>query len=175
MMEANFYLLFVNLLDYPKRAALSLFDDFLKIVKNSYPSEIPKLETLELEYTKLFINAHPFVPAPPFASFYLSSGDIYNEVENYYKKAEYLIEARDFPPDYLIYELVFLSNLLNDEKAEIEREFLEEHFLPWFGKFSQKVKESDETGFYYFISENINTFLKNRLKELRNGKTDIPS
>ena len=175
MMETNFYLLFANLLDYPKKGVLSLFENFLKTVKKSYPSKIPEFETLELEYTKLFINAYPFVPAPPYASFYINSVDVYNEVENYYKKAEYLIEARDFPPDYLIYELIFLSNLLNDKKAGIEREFLEEHFLPWFEKFSQKVKENDGTGFYYFLCENTNTFLKNRLKELRNGKTDIPS
>jgi len=175
MENNNFYLVFANLLDYPKDYSSSLFNEFKKLVGEKIKKEIPDLDTMEVEYTRLFINAHPFVPAPPYASLYLSSYDVYEEVENYYKKSNYAIEARAFPPDYLIYELIFLSNLFNDKNFKAEREFLKEHFLVWFNEFVKKVEENDNMGFYSFICRNINNFLKNRLKELENGKTDIPS
>ncbi len=175
-MEINkFYLIFANLLDYPSEDRVKLFNDFLSIVNNTFSGQLPSIDTLELEYTKLFINAHPFVPAPPFASVYLPSENIYDIVENFYKRGNYLIDDRKFPPDYLIYELVFLFNLFNDKNYRLEGEFLNSHFIPWFQKFSIKVKENDETGFYSFITEKIEIFLKNRLKELENGKTDIPT
>ena len=173
MNKDNFYLIFANLLDYPNEEKLSLFGKFENIVGFHHNEKIPSLDDLEIEYTKLFVNAHPFVPAPPFASVYLNSENLYDEVESFYKSGGYAIEAREFPPDYLIYELVFLSNLLNDKKYKAERKFLSSHFLPWFVRFIEKVKKNDDTGFYSFICEKIGVFLNNRLKELKDGETDL--
>ncbi len=173
MEKINFYLIFANLLDYPDEKKLSLFERFENIVGLHYTGEIPPLENLEIEYTKLFVNAHPYLPAPPFASVYLNSENLYDEIESFYQSVGYGIETREFPPDYLIYELVFLSNLFNDENYKAERKFLISHFLPWFEKFVKKVKENDETGFYSFICEKINIFLNNRLKELKDGETNL--
>jgi ArsR family transcriptional regulator len=175
MISDNFYFIFALLFDYPNNKTKEYFEKFIKILNISDNMELSDIDNLELSYTSLFINSYPSVPAPPYSSSYISRPDIYDIVENYYKLGGYIIDTRNQPPDYLIFELIFLSNLYNDNNILLEQKFLEEHFIKWFEKFTSKIINSEEEGFYPYIAEKSLNFIKNRLKELKYGKTDFPS
>lgn len=171
----NIYIVFALLFDYPNNKTKEYFENFLKILNISDNFDIPNIDNLELSHTSLFINNYPSVPAPPYASSYILRPDLYEHIENYYKLGGYLIENRNQPPDYLIFELIFLSNLFNDNNILLEWKFLEEHFLLWFEKFTDKIINSGKNGFYSYIAKQTLNFIKNRLKELKHGKTNFPS
>ncbi len=175
MISENFYYIFASIFDYPNNGLKTAFLKFKNLLNLNDKTELPEKDEMELSYTSLFINNYPSVPVPPYASSYLSDIDIYNTVEKYYKLGGYYIEDRSQPSDYLIFELIFLSNLYNDNNILLEQKFLEEHFILWFNKFSTKIADNDKSGFYSYIAKNILSFLKNRLKELKYGKENLPS
>ncbi len=164
----NLYTNIALLFEYPEYDILdSIKDNELFYIEKK---DFQEIEKLEIEYTKLFINDYPQIIAPPFASAYFGVRDkIYDYVEGFYKKAGYLIKKRDFPPDYLIYELIFLGNLKEDKNTEFEKKFLEEHFLLWFKEFKTSIVESGESKFYSKIAEKSHWLLNKRLKELKSG------
>jgi len=125
------------------------------------------LQALQVEYTRLFINAVPHVPAPPYASAYFGQGMLMNEPAETalqaYRRAE-LDLAEDFGdlPDHLAAELEFLSRLEEQtieaqEKGETERaqnwadqkeDFLSRQLKPWLPEFGRRVEEAARMSFY---------------------------
>ncbi len=98
------------------------------------------VEQLQIEHTRLFINAVPTVPAPPYASAHLDGllmGTAAEQALLFYRQHGY--EPRDSadPPDGLVTELEFLALVSDDE--QVEEEFLAGCFRPWFGTFREKV------------------------------------
>ena len=111
------------------------------------------LEELQLEYTRLFINAVPHTIAPPFGSVYLEKdrslyGNTTERVRNYYRSHNFDLINPGAIPDDIVIELEFLSVLasLNNEKAE--QEFLEKYFRPWFVTFRDIVLIEARHPFY---------------------------
>jgi len=125
------------------------------------------LQALQVEYTYLFINAVPRVPAPPYASAYTAQGLLMGEqaeaVLLAYRQAG-LTLAKDYHdlPDHLAAELEFLAWLGEqavaaheageDEQAQAwlsqQRVFLHEQVQPWLPTFCQRVEEAARMPFY---------------------------
>ncbi len=169
MQGVNIYHKIAFLFEYPQKETL---EQILKISKENSIKISP--EEVEIQYTKLFINHYPHTIAPPFASSYIGKSDeVYDYVEEFYKISGYKINSREFPPDYLIYELVFLGNLYDEKNSEKESEFLENHFISWFSKFVKRIVESKESEIYSLISRESLLIINNRLKELKSGEENF--
>ncbi len=125
------------------------------------------LEALQVEYTYLFINAVPHVPAPPYASAYAGDGLLMGEpaeaaVRAYRMAGLELAEDYHNLPDHLAAELEFLgwlgeegaSALVggDDERARelvnLLRRFLLEQVRPWVPEFRQRVEEAARMTLY---------------------------
>lgn len=125
------------------------------------------LQALQVEYTYLFINAVPHVPAPPYASAYSDRGLLMGEpaeaASRAYRQAG-LGLAEDYHdlPDHLAAELSFLAWLgeqavaaheARDEDrareciAQQER-FLRDQLQLWLPMFCQRVEKAARIPFY---------------------------
>lgn len=125
-------------------------------LKNSscgFQSEDELLSELQSEYTYLFINAPGQLPAPPYASVYLSKDQLcglrIHEVLEFYRAAGVGVPASFSDlPDHLAVELEFMVYLLQNNLLELREQFLKEHFLLWVPAFSAKVQQAARQEFY---------------------------
>lgn len=121
------------------------------------------LEKLQLEYTRLFINAVPHVLAPPYASVYAHDdgtlyGQITEQTKKFYKEKGYALNSEDIP-DHIVYELEFLAILVVQDKYGFEV-FLTTLFYPWFTKFQKKVLKETNNAFFEIIIKLIDFFTR---------------
>lgn len=122
-----------------------------------------KLEDLQVEHTRLFINGVPHVAAPPYGSVYLEKtlrGRYSEEILAFYHSSGYTLKEKADLPDNLIHQLEFLSFLAEDNNREREEEFLSRFFLPWFPIFAARVLEQAQHPFYRIIVRIIDFFTK---------------
>ena len=141
-------------------------DSWLK----SYEDDEKLLTDLRIEYTYLFINAIPHVPAPPYESAYtdrgLLMGEPVSEVLRTYREAGLTMsESYDALPDHVAAELEFMFYLVRQETVtsestqleradvwrERQRQFLSEHLLRWMPSFLERVTASARRPFYRLL------------------------
>lgn len=121
------------------------------------------LEDLQVEHTRLFINALPSVLAPPYASVYIGTdGSLYGpfaeKTKAFYRQKGYSL-AQDDLPDHIVYELEFLA-ILSEEDQEACEEFLKTLFLPWFPQFCERVLSEAQHTFYPVMVQLIDFFTR---------------
>lgn len=136
-------------------------DDLRQAVSN----DPDPLETIQVEHTRLFINAAPHVIAPPYGSVYMQGeGTLMNKsterVRDFYRQRGFDLADGNEIADHLIYELEFLGLLAESGKPEDEELFLEKCFRPWFGKFHDRVIEGADHQFYRVMVRLIDFFTK---------------
>ena len=129
------------------------------------------LTTLQIEYTYLFINAVPRVPAPPYESAYTGQGMLMGEpvsqvLQAYQEAGLTMHQDYDALPDHMAAELEFMFYLVQqeaiaeqsgeDEEAQgwraRQRRFLAEHLLRWGPSFQEKVAASARQPFYRLMA-----------------------
>ena len=144
------------------------------------PNEQTALEELQVEYTRLFVNAYPGIPAPPYGSIYLEEdglvwGDTTVDALKIYTEAGLKI-ADDFHdiPDHIAAALEFVWYLLREElkaieekdnerclrMSSIQKRFLTNHLLRWAPSFLSKVIESTRSPFYREVAVLAREFIK---------------
>jgi len=121
------------------------------------------LEDMQVEHTRLFINAVPSVLAPPYASVYAHVdgtlyGPIAEKTKDFYKEKGYSLAQEDLP-DHIVYELEFLAILAEQNQEDCE-EFLKTLFLPWFPHFYDRVLAEGHHPFYPVVVRLIDFFTK---------------
>ena len=113
---------------------------------------------LQNEYVRLFINALPEVPCPPYGSVYLESclmGESTVRLARLYHSYGFITGEM---PDHIAVELEFLAvlNLLGEEIQEEsiarDRDLVAEHMKQWTPRFLDQVQENDRSGFYCLVS-----------------------
>jgi TorA maturation chaperone TorD len=132
--------------------------------------ELPLLE-IEIEYTYLFVNSRPHVPAPPYESAYsdkgLLMGRAVSQVLCAYRDAGVVMrEVSGLLPDHMTSELEFMAYLAQQEAAtlrdaparakawkERQRRFLAEHLLCWGPAFLTRVENHACRPFYAQIGD----------------------
>ncbi len=141
--------------------------DEIEAIQQSVIQHSDFVEELQVEHTRLFINAAPHVIAPPYGSVYQNhslAGQYSEDVHLFYRENGYdLGEKSDFA-DNLTYQLEFLSYIAKEGKSKIQQEFLFRFFLPWFGEFSSRVREEAQLPFYPVIISLIDFFTKEEEK-----------
>ncbi len=155
---------------------------------------------LKREYTRLFITAHPKLPAPPYGSLYLEDkgmiwGETTVEAVKLYAEAG-LKAAEDFKdvPDHFAAELEFMWYLIREglkakgitsdgktdgvpdkERASmvssIEKKFLCNHLVKWAPPFLDRVMESTRSAFYREIANLAKEFFDSEIEILDNSST----
>ncbi|MFZ5774347.1 MAG: TorD/DmsD family molecular chaperone [Thermodesulfobacteriota bacterium] len=129
------------------------------------------LERIQVEHTRLFVNAVPSVVAPPYGSVYLSDdGMLYGQsavnTKNFYRERGFDLAGEADIPDHITFELEFLALLASEGKSDDEELFLRQHFRPWFPKFRARVLEGGRHPFYRVLVNLIDFFTR---EELDNG------
>lgn len=129
------------------------FDNNAIDLRQAYYANKEGLEQLQIEYTRLFINAIPAVIAPPYSSVYLDQeGNLYGPsavwVRRFYQQNGFELAGEADIPDHLSLELEFIALLIDDHQEEVAEQFLKEHFRLWFPHFRNRVM-SESTNSYY--------------------------
>jgi TorA maturation chaperone TorD len=106
----------------------------------------------ESEFVRLFVNAMPEVPCPPYASVYLEGelyGSVTNRVRDLYRK--WGVDTAEVP-DHFAVEAAFMAGLLtaagNHRDAASDLAWLQDHLRRWAPTFLARVQEEDRTGVY---------------------------
>ncbi len=129
-------------------------------------SDIDKcMNDLQIEYTRLFINAAPHLIAPPYGSFYLDGdrtlqGKSTQKTRDFFRQYGYDLADESEPADHIRFELEFLSALLKENQLEAENTFLTTIFRPWFTQFNNRVLEDKGHPFYRVSVQLIDFFTK---------------
>jgi len=137
------------------------------------------LQELQLEYTRLFVNAYPRIPTPPYSSVYLGEdrlvwGQSTAQAARLYEAAG-LHLAEDFAeiPDHIAAEMEFASYLIVEQQrkqgdscdsirglAAIEEEFLSRHLFQWAPTFFGRVAECSRIAFYRLAAGMARRFIE---------------
>ncbi|MFH1216253.1 MAG: molecular chaperone TorD family protein [Pseudomonadota bacterium] len=139
-------------------------DELRKAQKESFDF----IEDIQVEHTRLFINAVPHVIAPPYASVhYKGDGTFYGSriaeaTKKFYREKGFSLVKEDDLPDHIVYELEFLA-LLTQEDEKGEREFLDKFFIPWFSIFMKKVTREAHHPYYRVVMKLIDFFTREGL------------
>jgi len=136
-----------------ERAGLAVFS----------PPTAAVIEELRIEHTRLFINAVPHVPAPPYGSVYVGGGGclyggLAEKTRRFYRSCGYDLATASDLPDNLVHELQFLAFLQEEGREEEELQFLRELFRPWFGAFRDRVRREARHPFYRVLVGLIDFF-----------------
>ncbi len=123
------------------------------------------LEDLQVEYTRLFINAVPGVIAPLYGSVYLSSdGKLYGpsavKTKEFYRSCGFDMSSEWDMPDHICLELEFLALLAEEGQEDEEERFLNECFRTWFPAFRDKVLNEVRHPFYRVLVNLIDFFTR---------------
>ena len=123
------------------------------------------IETLQIEHTRLFINAVPHVIAPPYGSVYMrGEGTVMNRstelIREFYRQRGFELAPGTEIADHIVCELEFLSLLAESGEQEDEEKFLHKFFRPWFGKFHDRIIEGADHHFYRVVVRLIDFFTK---------------
>jgi TorA maturation chaperone TorD len=144
-----------------------------KITINSAvnPIDAENLSELRAEYTRLFINAPRKVPAPPYASVYLSGNrrlmqEGYDEAIRFYLEAGIEPIKGPEPADHIFYELEFIAMLLETGQHALLCRFLKEHILKWYPQFLEHILRADPAFYYEAFAKITMSSLINLEKEL---------
>jgi len=171
----------VEILSVGGQDTIQGLDNWLK----SYEDDEKLLTDLRIEYTYLFINAIPHVPAPPYESAYtdrgLLMGEPVSEVLRTYREAGLTMsESYDALPDHVAAELEFMFYLVRQETVasestqqeradvwrERQRQFLSEHLLRWMPSFLERVTASARRPFYRLLGHLTKVILGSEKKYL---------
>ena len=175
---SKFYLFLSQLMCFPEEHLLT--DEFLDVYEYwlkefdmskehqlflECRKEDNLLETLQIEYTRLFINAIPHLIAAPYASVYQKSdqdlqGKITEKTRDFYREQGFDIVNTAEPADHIRFELEFLAALTSSNKTEEEEQFLQQLFRPWFTQFKARVVEGAKHPYYAMAVEIIDQFTR---------------
>lgn len=154
--------------------------------------ETKLITELEVEYTRLFIGPNGHIS--PHESIQRGEdrhwGDYTVEVNKFYEQNGFAtVDDYRGMPDHISVELLFLSNLVEEEKNTInqndidsfhqiiqkEYDFIKQHPLIWINEFADKVCESAEYEFYKILSKFCSDFLVDEFHYLENTLAELNS
>ncbi len=128
---------------------------------------------LRVDYTRLFINAYPKVPAPPYGSVYLDGGHVWGQsttaaLKMYQAYGLDSMASCQEPPDHIGAELEFMAYLTGAALDEAgphqlvngQKMFFQQHLGRWFGVFFNRVQQHDAEGFYGSVAAAARPFLE---------------
>lgn len=132
---------------------------------------------LAVEYTRLFVNAVPRVPCPPYESVYregATMGESTIAVLSRYQEGGLEVQ-RNFHdlPDHVAVELEFLHYLLTKGDTQAHDRFVREHSSRWVSAFSSAVADNDRIGFYRHAAAILDRMIMELAADLDDREVDL--
>ncbi len=177
------YKTFAKLFNYPDEELIEwiksgVISEFLELIKmdevkivernqwNKLNSKSDLLEVLQVEFTHLFINSFPSIPAPLYKSFYedneIMGSSIASLIDTYEKYGFEVSKTSNELPDNLVLQFEFVSLLINDNVSLNEQYgFISEFILSWTKKLEEKIVQNANLDFYKDLLFTVNNFLIN--------------
>ncbi len=108
-----------------------------------------------------FLFSYPHGSLQPIESvFSVSTEAGYRNIHDVYARAGLVLdESYEVVPDHLSIELLFMSYLIENGKAEQARIFLEQHLMNWVPYYCDEVMKQAKTAFYRDIAGIVKDFL----------------
>ncbi len=144
---------------------------------------ISGLESLKIDYSKLFVGPYGLL-APPYGSVYLEDtrrvmGNSTMDVRNKYEEVGLDISLKE-APDHIAIELEFIYFLIFKEIEAIKNSdfevairylekqqvFLETHLGAWVSEFANNVEANAQTSFYKNLARLTKSFVEEDLESL---------
>ncbi|PKL52469.1 MAG: hypothetical protein CVV37_01115 [Nitrospira bacterium HGW-Nitrospira-1] len=142
-------------------------EDMLRTIKEDFELESEETaEEIRRDFDRLF--SYPEGKLPPIESFFLtlentSSAD---EVSVFYAGAGLAIDEEfELIPDHLYLEFLFMSYLIETNKYDLQKKFLEEHLMNWVPYYCDELAKQAKTVFYREIAEITYDFLASESEE----------
>ncbi|MCL4371663.1 MAG: molecular chaperone TorD family protein [Chloroflexi bacterium] len=126
------------------------------------------LEQLQGEHTRLFINAYPHVPCPPYESVYRDGellGQAAEEMDVLCRRWGLSVDGEEV--DHAGVELEFTSFLLtigSPEAMATAEHFLVEHLRSWLPRFAGDMVRESRLGFYQAVGRLLAAVLEHGVK-----------
>ena len=134
--------------------------------------EVKDFKKLQVEYTRLFINAFPHVPCAPYESFFkfkrLSDPSILMSLKSFYNKLGY--DAESEATDHISTELEFMylvlayDSLSGEEKLRLQFDFFSKHLSTWVMDFVKCVKSNSKEEIYLILSKKLEEFMREEIE-----------
>jgi len=125
------------------------------------------LDRVQGEYTRLFINAFPHLPCPPYESAYRSRsliGKATELVAATYR--EWGLEVDDKSADHVGAELEFMAFLIrlsledaHTDTTDAQKAFFRDHIMKWMPEFAADLDREASLGLYGSVARTLTTFL----------------
>jgi len=119
------------------------------------------IETLEAEYTSLFVTGYPKTPCPPYFSAYQTGLVVSDFTEKLYELyEEYGIELSNKQlPDFIPIMMEFMTLLLSNELEKDAKDFYDK-YLSWISIFAENIKRNTKEEYFINIANQLNSFIK---------------
>ncbi|NJD57075.1 MAG: hypothetical protein FIA94_11825 [Nitrospirae bacterium] len=135
-------------------------EEDLQVIRQDFSLESREsVAQIAEDYDFLFSYPHGYLQ-PIESIFSLSTETGYSNVAGVYARAGLALdESSDAVPDHLSIELLFMSYLIENEKTEQEKIFLEQHLMNWVPYYCGEIIKQAKTLFYREIAEIVKDFL----------------
>ena len=153
---------------------VELYDD-ASLPLGALVQELGKLSSLPLdqvqgEHTRLFINAYPHVPCPPYESAYREGellGVAAEQVDALYREWGLVVEGEQV--DHVGAELefiVFLLTLDTPKARDAAETFTRDHLARWLPRWADDVVRESHLGFYRVVGQLMTVILQGELERV---------
>jgi putative dimethyl sulfoxide reductase chaperone len=136
-------------------------EEMLSTIKDDFELESEEtVDEIGRDFDRLF--PYPEGKLPPIESFFLTLENTSSaeEVAGFYASAGLTIEEEfDLIPDHLYLELLFMSYLIEANKYDLQKKFLEGHLMNWVPYYCDELLKESKTVFYREIAEITRDFL----------------
>ena len=126
------------------------------------------LEQLQGEHTRLFINAYPHVPCPPYESVYTNGellGQAAEEMDVLCRRWGLAVDKEEVDHAGVELEIAaFLLTIGSPEAVATAERFLVEHLRSWLPRFAADVARESRLGFYQAMGRLLGAVLEHGVK-----------
>jgi putative dimethyl sulfoxide reductase chaperone len=142
-------------------------EGMLRTIKEDFELESEETaDEIRRDFDLLF--PYPEGKLPPIESFFLTLENTSSaeEVAGFYAGAGLTIDEEfDLIPDHLYLELLFMSYLIETNRYDLQKKFLEEHLMNWVPHYCDELVKQSKTAFYREVAEITRDFLISESEE----------
>ena len=169
--RAELYKLFSSLfMKEPEDRVILRIREIFQMKFDDTPQEIRKDFAGLFLGSGLHLSPHESLHNYPLGETPKLWGRATEEVQAMYHSAGLMIdEESELIPDHLGAELLFMSYLIENDLAEQQRKFMDEHLLRWVAEYCDEVERHAATTFYKEVAILLKEFILSDSNELSGG------
>lgn len=154
-------------MDKPEDEAIYRVREMFRMKFDDTPQEIREDFAGLFEVSDIHLSPHESLYNYPLGETPGPWGSATHEVQAFYRSAGLTLdEESDLIPDHLGLELLFMSYLVEHERVEEQKKFMEGHLLRWVPEYCKEVGKHAITTFYREVAILLREFVVSDGKEL---------